>query len=94
MASHQDHVERLSSLVDGLRDQNRAEGQTENQEALSRLFPSTRRNPSTSSAAGNRTNIGASPQFHQWSELVRQGTNSPRQRYAKSKAGQSIKTPA
>ena len=50
MASHRDLVERLSSLADGLRDQNRVEKQRGNQkdieESLSRLLSKVRQSPS------------------------------------------------
>ena len=50
MASHRDLVERLSSLADGLRDQNRVERQRGNQkdidESLSRLLSKVRQSPS------------------------------------------------
>ena len=51
-ATHSDLIERLSSLVDGVREQNRAERLRDNQENINespaRLFPSTK---SASSAA-------------------------------------------
>ena len=74
MASHKDLVDRLSSLVDGLREQTRAASQRESSEdvndTLDRLFPSTRRNSSVSRLAAtttSTTNNGV-PHFSQWSE--------------------------
>ncbi|KAL9951675.1 hypothetical protein ACROYT_G044393 [Oculina patagonica] len=91
MASHRGLVERLTNLVDGLREQNRAESQRDNHgdinESLSRLFPSTRRNAGTSSSATNNGATNGAPLFNQWSEEAKpKRSNRRRQPYPKCKA--------
>ena len=79
-------MDRLSSLVDGLREQTIADGQQESGEedvndTLARLFPSTRRNSSASRlpvTTTSTTNNGV-PQFSQWSEEAKPKRSSRRQ---------------
>lgn len=95
-------MDRLSSLVDGLREQNRAASQRESSEEdvndiLARLFPSTRRNSSASRLAAtttSTTNNGV-PQFSQWSEEAKPKRSSrrrpPRPKATKGNQNSAIK---
>ena len=101
MASHKDLVDRLSSLVDGLRKQTRAASQRESSEedvndTLARLFPSTRRNSSASRLAATTTSTNSGvPQFSQWSEEAKPKRSScrrqPRPKATKGNQNSAIK---
>ena len=95
-------MDRLSSLVDGLREQTRAASQRESSEedvndTLARLFPSTRRNSSACRLAAtttSTTNNGV-PQFSQWSEEAKPKRRSrrrqPRPKATKGNQNSAIK---